>query len=59
MIKDFVCPDCASKEIKIVEDSLCKCVVCGAFFDLEDTPLTEKIVRTKPRRKYNEDDDGE
>ena len=57
MVYDSICPDCASKDIKVMEDDLCKCEVCGLFFDLEDTPMTEKIIRQRPRKKYNEEEE--
>lgn len=54
---DFVCPECNSDEIKILEDEIGKCNRCGTFFDLYDKPLMEKVLRTKPKKKYNDDDD--
>lgn len=54
---EFICGDCGSGEIQIIDDIIGKCVKCGEYIDLQEEPIVEKIIRTKPKRKYNGDEE--
>lgn len=53
------CPDCGSGDVNIIDYLIGRCLICGLYFDLAEEPIVEKIIRTKPKKKYNEDNDDE
>lgn len=53
----FLCAECDSNNTRILDDTIGKCNSCGAFFDLYDVPTIEKVFRTKPKRKYNPEEE--
>jgi len=52
-MEKILCPYCDSTDIEPVELSVVKCIVCGNYFDLDDSPRVEKI-KHKPS-KFDED----
>jgi hypothetical protein len=53
-MNNIFCPYCDSEEIEPVELSVVKCLVCGEYFDLDDSPHVEKI-KHRPHRDDEDD----
>ena len=58
MDKNF-CPYCDSVEIEPVELSVVKCLTCGEYFDLDDSPHVEKIKHRHRQDKDDYEDDNQ